>query len=78
MISLQPVFGNVCRLMTRYWYKELAFKVLRDSTLNFKFPIEPINDLKSWLIHVRKYNDKKLHVAVTERESALVYSDLAL
>lgn len=52
---------------------EIVFKVSWDSTLNFKFPIKLINDLKFWLINVRIQNDKK--ITVTERESTLVYSD---
>lgn len=59
IISLQPVFGNICRLMTRYCYIEIVFRVSWDNTLNFKFAIKSINELKFWLIHVQKYNNKK-------------------
>lgn len=73
IISLQPVFGNICRLMTRYCYMEIVFRVSWDNTLNFKFATKSINELKFWLIHVRKYNNKK--PTVTKRESTIVYSD---
>jgi hypothetical protein len=73
IMSMHAVMGNLCKLMTKYCYMEIALRQSWGSRLNLKFSDSSIKELQFWLQNIRKYNDRKLKS--TERETTLVYSD---
>lgn len=73
IISLSPVFGNVCRIMTRYCYMKIVSRSSWDSVLNSEKMEHVLKELNFWLLNIFVSNKKKL-CSVFEKD-IVVYSD---
>jgi hypothetical protein len=73
IISLSPVFGNVCSIMTRYCYMKIMSRLSWDSVLNPERNEDVLKELHFWLSNIYVSNTKKL-CGVFEKD-VIVYSD---
>lgn len=73
IISLSPVFGNVCRIMTRYCYMKIVSRSSWDSVLNSEKMEHVLKEMNFWLLNIFVSNKKKL-CSVFEKD-IVVYSD---
>ena len=73
IISMTPVMGNICNIMTRFSSIEIATRQSWDSKLAFKFQNEVLNELNFWIRCIHSENIKMLRH--TKKKSVLVYSD---
>lgn len=60
IISLSPVFGNVCRIMTRYCYMKIVSRSSWDSVLNAEKMEHVLKEVNFWLLNIFVSNKKKL------------------
>ena len=73
IISLSPVFGNVCSLMTRHLYLAIESRVHWDKFLNFEFPDMVRTELRFWSENLDNMNQRRLMTDFLP--SVLVFSD---
>ena len=73
VISMQPVSGNVTRLMTRDLYNTIESRVSWDQELNLSDCDSTVKELYLWKENVKSLNCKKLFVQLVP--SIVSYSD---
>ena len=61
VISLSPVIGNVCRLMTRHCYKAIESRLSWDGPLVCENIECVLNELDFWITYISKLNVKHMH-----------------
>ena len=73
IISLSPVLGNVCRLMTRYLHLVIIHRVSWDKRIKLDRDHPCITELQFWLHNVHKLNLKRL--TKYDVPATFIYSD---
>ena len=73
VISMSPVMGNVCCIMTRYCSMEIVLRHSWDGILRFHFPDEVLRELHFWVQNIDKHNFKTVSNSV--RKNVIIYSD---
>ena len=73
IISLSPVYGHNCSLMTRHIYFAIESRTHWDHFMNFDFPDMIRGELEFWTRNMTKMNQRRL--IVDSLPSVLVFSD---
>lgn len=73
IISMTPVMGNMCNIMTRFSSMEIAVKELWDSKLLFKHRDQVFEELNFWIKCIPCKNTRFLHSV--KRKNVIIYSD---
>ena len=73
VISMSPVMGNVCCIMTRYSSMEIAKRLYWDNTLHMSDPMHVLTELYFWLRNIKSHNSKSLSKPM--KKNVMIFSD---
>lgn len=73
IISMSPIMGNICSIMTRFSSIEIASRKSWDDIIVFTHKNEVLNECNFWLQCI--YSEKTRYLKTPTKKSVIVYSD---
>lgn len=73
IMSMSPVMGNICSIMTRFSSIEIAFRKSWDENIVFTHKNEVLNECNFWLQCIHSEKTRYLHTPI--KKSVIIYSD---